>query len=656
MFDKLSQSDKGLCFPSIPACKPSLMLNGNSYKSNEPLHRWVVRSILVEFCDWNRTLQECLMHLNPSNNAVLCIGPTNPMSSLTAGQYNIRIMRPGSISSDSGSVSSFQQNHTEHSVAIVGMACKYPGVDSLGEYWNVIKSGLSTGQVLPPGRFGRRKSARTASEQDSFFGNYVNNVEGFDNAFFGISRREAASMDPQQRHLLQLAYQALASSGYFENTSQPPKDVGCYIGCGMSDYNDNVASHPPTAYSATGTLRAFLSGKLSHYYGWTSPSVTFDTACSSSMVAIHSACTALKLNECSLALAGGVNIITSPYLFQNLGAASFLSPDGSSRAFDASANGYCRGEGAGLLVLKKLERAMIDRDPILAIIPGSGINQNLNSVPITTPHQGSQVDMLQKVVLRSAINSYDVSYMEVHGTGTQKGDPGTIIFLMYWRSGLTVITVEVASVRHVFGDPSRKETLYLGSVKSNTGHTEGAAGVAGIIKVVLMMQHGLIPPQAGFSSLNPLIAPLQKDRMDSATSTSEWSVKHRVACVNSYGASGSNAAAIVCEAPPTDQFPCYRIEQYPIYVSAFSPAALAANCRVLEAWLQDLSREKDIPSVAFNLTRKQNCTLPYITSTVISSLGDLSNHLSNVKTKAVRNPEAFKKSSTSKPLILVFGG
>lgn len=230
-------------------------------------------------------------------------------------------------------------------IAVVGMACKFPGADSLEEFWDLLDAGLSMATDLDSAtkRFPCQEHSRS-NEKSVFAGNILKNVASFDNRFFRKSGREASSMDPQQRLLLEVAYQALESSGYFAPRMEPREsNIGCFVGTSSCDYVDNVASHPPNAFSATGMLRAFLSGNISHFFGFTGPSITFDTACSSSAVAIDAASKALLAGDCSSALAGGVNIFSSPHLYQNLAAASFLSPDGATKPFDASANGYCRG-------------------------------------------------------------------------------------------------------------------------------------------------------------------------------------------------------------------------------------------------------------------------------------------------------------------------
>ena len=321
-------------------------------------------------------------------------------------------------------------------IAIVGMACRFPQAETVEDFWQLISSGESALGKIPIDRFDPAGMAREP-KLANFWGNFIKDPDQFDHRFFGVSGREAKSMDPQQRLALQVTYEALECSGYCSSpVAKQQTDIGCYLGVGSVDYGDNVASENANSFSATGTLRAFISGRISHFFGWTGPSITFDTACSSSAVAIHSACKvsrivelitskqtlnrnlqALHNNECSMAVAGGVNIITSPILHQNLSTASFLNPHGSSRAFDSSASGYCRGEGAGILALKPLSRAVVDGDSILGIIAGSAVNQSSNCSPITVPDSQSQKMLYQKALASGGIDPKDVTYVEAHGTG-----------------------------------------------------------------------------------------------------------------------------------------------------------------------------------------------------------------------------------------------
>ncbi|KAL9031279.1 MAG: hypothetical protein Q9196_000686 [Gyalolechia fulgens] len=430
----------------------------------------------------------------------------------------------------------------------------------------------------------------------------------------------------------------MESSGYFGNFAREIEDdVGVYLGSCANDYNDNVASHPPNAYSSLGTLRAFLSGKISHYFGWTGPSVTYDTACSSSAVAIHAACKAIEAGECSQALAGGVSIFTNPNFYQNLAAASFLSPTGPTKPFDARADGYCRGEGVGLVVLKKFTTALADRDTILGVVTGSAVNQNSNSTAITVPHSPSQTALYSKISTLAGIDPTDVSFVEAHGTGTPVGDP-----------------IEIASIREVFGSASRTTPLHVASVKGNIGHLEGASGVAALIKTLLMMQYWTIPIQANFASLNPKIPALEPDQIVIPTSTHRWNSDFKIACINNYGAAGSNAAMIVCQAPQVQKQKALRSSRYPFYISANSVESLQRYCTAVQNLLSSsrISTKDQMASLAFNLADKHNRSLSHFVATTCSNSNDLDSQLAALRAGSIQ-PQSMVRA---KPVVLCFGG
>lgn len=436
--NKLCESFATLRFPTADSLLVPLRSNIDAQViSSGFLHTIALKSLLTEVADWHLTISAATSDLvQIKNPTVVVVGLVNsiPRSIMRESSLKIRKLghsevlssdTPDSLFTTPGTVTpqliSPEHRLPGHAVAIIGMACKFPGADSLEEFWDIIRSGTSTLEEVPPERFSTKGLRRTADPNTRFWGNFLRDIDAFDHRFFKKSSREAASMDPQQRLLLQVAYEAMESSGYFGDFNDHPSDVGCYIGTCANDYNDNVASHPPTAFSSLGTLRAFLSGKISHHFGWTGPSITYDTACSSSAVAIDAACKAIAIGDCSSAVAGGVNLFTNPYFYQNLMAASFLSPTGATKAFDANADGYCRGEGVGLVVLKSLSRAMAEGDRILGVIAGSSVNQNANDTSITVPHSGSQINLYRKVACLSGIDPLDVSFIEAHGTGTQVG-------------------------------------------------------------------------------------------------------------------------------------------------------------------------------------------------------------------------------------------
>jgi acyl transferase domain-containing protein/acyl carrier protein len=486
--------------------------------------------------------------------------------------------------------------------------------------------------TIPEERFKTIGLRRSEDGKLKFFGNFVKDVDAFDHRFFKKSSREAASMDPQQRLLMEVAYQAVESAEYTGTAgSKAKRDIGCYIGACSNDYNDNVASHQPNAFSSLGTLRAFLSGKISHFFGWTGPSITYDTACSSSAVAIQAACTALQMGECSMALAGGVSFYTNPFFYQNLAAASFLSPTGPTKPFDAKGDGYCRGEGAGLVFLKPLSAAIADHDNIQGVIAAAAVNQNENSTSITVPHTGSQIELYQKVVSDSGLHAHDISYVEAHGTGTPAGDPR-----------------EITSIREVFGGSDRTDTLVISSVKGNIGHLEGASGVASLIKSILMMHYGTIPMQANHTQLNPNIEPLEQDKMLIPLVDQPWTAKFKAACINNYGAAGSNAAMIVYEPPNASSKSQQSLPKYPIFVSANSSSSLKAYCSAL------LRSNVSLPDLAFHLANRQNRAFPHALITSVSSQSELRKQLSAIVED--RTSSLQQTAPTAKPVVFVFGG
>lgn len=537
-----------------------------------------------------------------------------------------------------------------NAIAVIGMGCKFPGADSVEDFWRNLDAGQSMLCEPPSGRFPTHDHQRN-TEKMVYFGNFLDDIASFDHRFFKKSSREAASMDPQQRLLLEVSYQALESSGFF-GPREPDLDVGCFIGVCASDYNDNVASHPSNAFSALGTLRAFVPGRVSHFFGLSGPSVALDTACSSSAVAIDAACKTILHGDCKSAIAGGVSVFTSPFFYQNLSAASFLSPTGASKSFDASADGYCRGEGVGLVVLKRLSQAVADGDTVLGTILATSVRQSSNKVPITVPYSPSQTALYRKLLSTAGIAAEDVTYVEAHGTGTPVGDP-----------------LEYEAIKEVFGSKSRREPLHFASVKGNIGHTEGASGVAGLIKTILMMQNRAIPRQANYVSVHPKIT-LIPGQLSIPTKTLPWTANTLVACVNNYGAAGSIAAMVVKEAPSnkgqsqgqTQSLQTTRVQvlnKCPLILTANSARSLGENCAKLRDYVSSFHREPAsganmLADLTFNLSDKQNRTLPNMFATTVSSLLDLDDQLRIVAS----NPDSSLCQTNPKPnpIILIFGG
>lgn len=526
-------------------------------------------------------------------------------------------------------------------IAVVGMACNFPGGSDLNEYWSTILSGSSQHTSVPENRVNFRTAAwRKTETQNKWYGNFIQEHDAFDHKFFKKSPREAASTDPQQRLIMQLAYQALEQSGYFSMPSSST-DIGCFVGVGLTDYEHNVACHTPTAYTATGNLKSFVAGKVSHFFGWTGPSLTVDTACSSSAVAIHNACQAISSGECSAAIAGGTNIITGPEWYQNLDGASFLSPTGQCKPFDDKADGYCRGEGAGVVFLKKLSSAVKDGDQVFGVINATAVFQNENCSVITAPSGNSLADLFSAVTRKSGLDPRQISVLEAHGTGTQVGD-----------------RAEYHGVRKVFGGPSRGDYLSLGSVKGLIGHAETASGIAALTKVLLMIHHQTIPPQASHSTFNQKLNPLPTDNIEVVKRSRPWLTKFRAALINNYGASGSNASMIVSQPPTISIADSTALPKAPFWLSALDHNGLKRLSMKLAQFL--LSRPKDDPkyslaNLSFQLFRQSNRSLGEAFVFNCATTEELSKKLSEFASQDKQVPTQAKQAP-SRPVIFCFGG
>ncbi|KAJ5816624.1 hypothetical protein N7447_008857 [Penicillium robsamsonii] len=532
--------------------------------------------------------------------------------------------------------------YPEHSIAVVGMACRTAAGDTLEDFWEVIREGRSMAREMDINRF-------PDAPKGKLWGNFLSEIDSFDHQFFKKSKREASALDPHQRVLLQTTYHALESAGCFGGGKrQKPESydktknedtTGCFIGMNAPDYALNLACHSPSPYAALGMLRSFVSGRLSHYFGWTGPSHVVDTACSSAMVAIHQACRAIQAGECTRAVAGGINLITNTVLSEALRAGGFTNHTGACKTFDALADGYCRGEAVGVVVLKPLAKALKDGDDIQGVLLATANNQNVNYTTITNTVLESQVALYREVLARAGVSPRAVSYVEAHGTGTRAGDP-----------------VEVAAIRQALGMTAKDRThpLHIGATKPNVGHAEGASGVVSLIKVLLMLKHGKIPPQAQFQTLNPNIAPLEPDGLAISQSLQSWDDNWRLALVNNAGASGNNAFAVLAPAPMPSRIEMPRLNSakaaWPIFISAASRESLVAYCAKLEDQIRNgWFAPETVPHVAFTLATKQNRQLKHTFCTKATSFEDLKAQLS-VPDKHVA------ASSKPKPIILMFSG
>ncbi|SDM29049.1 type I polyketide synthase [Allokutzneria albata] len=406
-------------------------------------------------------------------------------------------------------------------IAIIGMGLRVPGgADDPESFWRLLEDRVDAVTEVPEHRWPR-------SEGPAGWGGFLSEVDGFDAAFFGISPREAKSLDPQQRLLLEVTWEALERAG------TPPEGLigsstGVFVGMVVNDY-DKLNSERDI-YTVTGNGHSFPAGRLSYQLGAQGPSMTVDTACSSSLVAIHLACQSLRTGESTLALAGGVNLMLDPDMSDMLAGSNALSPDGRCRTFDSRANGYVRGEGCGMLVLKRLSDAEADGDPVLAVIRGSAVNSDGRSSGLTAPNVIAQKAVLREALRNAGAEASEVSYVETHGTGTPLGDP-----------------IEVTALADVLDG----DRCVLGAVKTNIGHLEAAAGVVGVIKTVLVMRRQRIPANLHMRTLNPRID-LTGTPLEIASEPVEWQ-PGKLAGVSSFGISGTNAHVILAEPPPVPE-------------------------------------------------------------------------------------------------------
>ncbi len=492
--------------------------------------------------------------------------------------------------SSSATVSGPTAFNQQDPIAIIGMSCRFPGGSTSPEaFWDLLIGGREGRVIMPQSRW----AIDTYYDPDfdapgkivTRYGHFLEAIDQFDPAFFGISPREAVAMDPQQRLLLEVSWEALERSGHAPERLQGNR-VGVFIGNDGQDYEqlvnqslDQAEGHALAAYIGTGNAAAGLVGRLSYTFGFTGPSLLIDTACSSSLVAVHQACQSLRQGECTMALAGGVKLHVTPGGFIVISKARMISPEGRCKTFDATADGYARGEGCGVVVLKPLSVAQQDGDPILAVIRGSAVNQDGPSSGLTVPNGQSQQQLIQQALTQANVDPNEISYLEAHGTGTSLGDP-----------------IEVNAAAAALG-LNREHPLLMGSVKTNIGHLEGAAGVSGLIKVVLALHHQTIPPHLHFQTPNPQIdwdhLPLRVP-----TQPEPWLGTRRLAGVSSFGFTGTNAHVILEEAPAVEQSPSdLRVRpQHLLVLSAKSADALAAKVRDYDHYLLT-TQEQDLGAI-----------------------------------------------------------
>jgi phthiocerol/phenolphthiocerol synthesis type-I polyketide synthase D len=482
-------------------------------------------------------------------------------------------------------------------IAVVGMACRLPGgVDSPAQYWQFLKDG-GNGVIRVPAN---RWDADAYYSDDHTRPGTICNREGgfltswqpdqFDAEFFGISPREAVAMDPQQRLLLEVAWEALENAGVTPEAIRNSQ-TGIYVGLTTYDYSLIAAKAPPEEvdpYIPFGNASNFAAGRLSYFLGVHGPAVVIDTACSSSLVAIHLACQSLRRRESDQALAAGVNLIMSPENSIACSRWGMLAPDGQCKTFDAAANGYVRSEGCGVVVLKRLSDALRDGDSVLALVRGSAVNQDGPSSGQTVPSGPAQQAVVRAALASGRVQPSEIDYVEAHGTGTALGDP-----------------IELEALNQVFPDTDRTAPLVLGSVKTNMGHLESSAGIAGFIKTVLSLAHGYIPPHLHFTQLTPN-ASAGSSRFTISAQGMQWpeAERPRRAGVSSFGVSGTNAHVVLEQAPVPEPI---AAQPDPVVstlvISGKTPERIAPIAAMLADWMDGDAAAVPLADVAYTVNK-----------------------------------------------------
>ena len=567
-------------------------VTGGSFQT---LLRAAIEQILLQPIRWDAILEELqtsLRELAPKTFDILPIGTRAGQIIYTALKQTPlhEILLPTAApSKTSFSEDTSRPSHGKSKLAIVGMSGRFPGAKDNEAFWDLLYQGLDVHKPVPALHWdvkthvdptGARKNTSMTP-----FGCWLDDPAAFDARFFNISPREAPQIDPAQRLALMTAFEAIEQAGIVPDaTPSTRRDrVGVFYGVTSNDWMETNSAQNIDPYFIPGGNRAFIPGRINYYFRFSGPSYAVDTACSSSLAGIHLACNALWQGDVDTAIAGGTNVLTNPDFTAGLDRGHFLSRTGNCKTFDDSADGYCRGEGVGTVILKRLDDAIADKDPVLGVILSASTNHSAEAESITRPHSGAQREIFSKILNQGAVHPYSVSYVEMHGTGTQVGDAG-----------------EMSSVLDTFAPPvkGRNNTtpLYLGSAKANIGHGEAASGVSSLIKVLLMMQKDMIVPHCGIKTKINHRFPtnLQERNVHIAMKPTPWErnsdpSKPRRVFVNNFSAAGGNSALLLEDAPlmryVSDQASDSR-SHHLVAISAKSGFSLQGNLKSMLSYLK----------------------------------------------------------------------
>lgn len=491
-------------------------------------------------------------------------------------------------------------------IAIIGMSGRYPSAENNDEFWDLLLQGLDVHKEVPSLHWDSKTHVDTTGTKKNTsatpYGCWLENPAAFDARFFNMSPREAPQVDPAQRIALMTTYEAIEQAGIVPDaTPSTYKDrVGVFYGVTSNDWMETNSAQNIDTYFIPGGNRAFIPGRVNYFFKFSGPSYSVDTACSSSLAAVHIACNALWRGDIDTAIAGGTNVLTNPDFTAGLDRGHFLSRTGNCKTFDDGADGYCRGEGVGTIIMKRLEDAISDNDPIKAVILGAYTNHSAEAESITRPHVGAQKAIFEKILNSSGVDPYSVSYVEMHGTGTQAGDAG-----------------EMSSVLNTFAPTARPyrnkdQSLHIGSAKANIGHGEAVSGVTSLAKVLLMLENNTIPPHCGIKTQINKKFPIDMEERNVhiAKAAIPWTRTNdypRRAFVNNFSAAGGNSAILVEEAPQ-EQDPEWADPRthHTVAVSAKCAASLTGNIKSLLAYMDTMDgRPERIGQLSYTTTARR---------------------------------------------------
>ncbi|KAL9594396.1 MAG: hypothetical protein Q9219_007055 [cf. Caloplaca sp. 3 TL-2023] len=599
----------------------------------------VVHEALREPIHWDLLLASCLSLLTEMHADDCTIRPfSSSAASMVSTELSNRSSIPINVQNDIRSAQSSAPPSSgrfeDSKIAIIGYSGRFPSADSNKAFWELLKAGRDVHREIPADRFdwkthfdesGKRKNTSRVK-----YGCFIDEPGLFDTRFFSMSPREAENTDPGQRLAITATYEAMEMAGMVRNrTPSTQQDrVGVFFGTTSDDWREVNSGQDIGTYFIPGGNRAFVPGRISYFFRFSGPSLSIDTACSSSFAAIQAACSYLWRGECDTAIAGGTNVLTNPDNFAGLDRGHFLSTTGNCNAFDDEASGYCRSDAVGSVILKRLEDAQADNDPIFGVIVGTNTNHCGQTDSITRPHEGDQSSVFKRILRHSNTDPLNVSYVEMHGTGTQAGD-----------------ATEMNSVLSVFV-PGRKRTsiqpvrpLYLGSAKANVGHAESASGVSSLIKVLMMMKHSQIPRHCGIKTRINRNYPLDLAQRGVciAMDTVPWrrqdtASNKRSVFLNNFSAAGGNTVILLEDAPV--RYPNAGKDGrlvHMVAVTAKSSKSLIANIDSLVSFLENEASSVSLPALSYTTTARR---LHYNYRAIVSG-SDVSSIISALRTRRI---------------------